>query len=106
VKILDERSFMSEKKMFIITDASDNVATAIIDLELGEQLVVKGRGIELMNEIPFGHKFALTDLPRGAYVIKYGARIGRVTQPISKGDHVHIHNVEDIVDEVRKEYEQ
>jgi len=96
---------MPGKRKFIVIDQADNVATAIVDLESGAKVFVGDNGIELSKDIPFGHKFALTDIPRGAYVIKYGARIGRVTRPISKGDHVHIHNVEDIVDEVRKEYE-
>ena len=89
---------MSENKKYIIIDPSDNVATAITDLVAGSL----GDWIELLKDIPFGHKFALCDLKPGEYVIKYGARIGRVTQPILKGDHVHVHNVEDIVDEVRK----
>ena len=55
----------------------------------------------MRQAIPYGHKFALREIPQGI-MIKYGAQIGRATAPISKGDHVHIHNVEDIVNEVRK----
>jgi altronate dehydratase len=56
----------------------------------------------LTHDIPFGHKFALQDIPQDGYVTKYGAWIGRATLSISRGDHVHVHNVEDIVDEIRK----
>lgn len=96
---------MPEKQKFIIIDQSDNVATATDDISVGEKVVVKDNEIKIAKDIPFGHKFALVDIPRGEYVIKYGARIGRATRPITKGTHVHIHNVEDIVDEVRKAYE-
>jgi hypothetical protein len=93
---------LADQQRYIVIDATDNVATAIADLLAGETLA-SGRGaIRLTHDIPFGHKFALEPIPRGAYVIKYGAQIGRATAPIATGEHVHVHNVEDIVDEVRK----
>ena len=95
---------MPGAKKFIIIDPADNVATAIFDLDAGEEMVVGDHRIPLLKVIPFGHKFALEEIPLGEYVIKYGARIGRATHPILEGDHVHVHNVEDIVDEVRKNY--
>jgi altronate dehydratase small subunit len=93
---------MAEQRRFIVIDAADNVATAITDLQAGE-MVETGRGqVRLLRDIPFGHKFALADIPERAYVVKYGAQIGRATAPIPQGDHVHVHNVDDIVDEVRR----
>jgi hypothetical protein len=55
----------------------------------------------LCQDIEYGHKFALADIPIGEYVIKYGYQIGRATKVILQGEHVHVHNVADIVDEVR-----
>lgn len=49
--------------------------------------------------IPAGHKFALRDIPKGEYVIKYGEIIGRATSDIKKGDWVHTHNVKSHLDE-------
>jgi altronate dehydratase len=95
---------MPKKRKFVIIDPSDNVATAIIDIAAGTKLVVDETAISLSRDIPFGHKFALKDILQDGLIIKYGARIGRATEPISMGDHVHVHNVEDIVDEVRKDY--
>jgi len=78
------------------------VATAIADLRAGEEMAAETSAVVLARDILFGHKFALADIPQGEYVIKYGAQIGRATAFIPKGEHVHVHNVEDIVDEVRK----
>jgi (2R)-sulfolactate sulfo-lyase subunit alpha len=43
--------------------------------------------------VEIGHKVALTDLKPGDTVMKYGSDIGRVVAPISKGEHVHVHNL-------------
>ncbi|MFP1528497.1 SAF domain-containing protein [Escherichia coli] len=39
-----------------------------------------------------GHKFALTDIAKGANVIKYGLPIGYALADIAAGEHVHAHN--------------
>jgi len=44
-------------------------------------------------DIPFGHKLALTDIPAGGEVVKYGCPIGRATADIKAGEHVHSHNL-------------
>ena len=97
-----EDASMSANQQYIIIDPSDNVATAIVNLNAGDKLQTDQGEITLIRDIALGHKFALTDIPGGDYVIKYGAQIGRAVELISRGDHVHVHNVEDIVDEVRK----
>ena len=51
------------------------------------------------ERIPAGHKYALCDIPKGEYVIKYGEIIGRATQDIAKGEWVHTHNVKSHLDE-------
>jgi altronate dehydratase small subunit len=93
---------MSNQKQAIIIDPKDNVATAIRDLKEGDAVETEAGSVVLACDIPFGHKFALTDIPEDEYVIKYGTRIGRATSQIDEGDHVHVHNVEDITDKVRK----
>lgn len=49
----------------------------------------------LSNEeiIPFGHKFAVSDILEGSIIYKFGHAIGRASKYIKKDDHVHIHNV-------------
>ena len=40
-----------------------------------------------------GHKYALRDIKSGENVIKYGNPIGHATADITKGEHVHTHNM-------------
>lgn len=50
--------------------------------------------ILIRQDIPYGHKTALQDIPAGETIIKYGEIIGKASTAIYKGDHVHVHNVE------------
>jgi altronate dehydratase len=93
---------MAGTRRYVVVDERDNVATVVETLRKGEVLETRAGMIKLLRDIPEGHKFALTKIPRGAYVVKYGEWIGRATTDIPAGDHTHVHNVEDIVDEVRK----
>jgi altronate dehydratase small subunit len=86
------------KKVFVI-DEKDNVGTAVLDpLMTGDEVSTNGAVTDVVlkanGDIPFGHKIALRDIPKGQTVMKYGLSIGSATQDIQKGDHVHIHNVE------------
>ncbi|MDD5263356.1 MAG: UxaA family hydrolase [Candidatus Bipolaricaulis sp.] len=88
----------------VVMACEDNVVTAICDLPAGEMVrISEEERVELRDPIAFGHKFARTAIPKGTYIVKYGARIGRATSNIRPGEHVHIHNVQDIVDEVRRD---
>jgi (2R)-sulfolactate sulfo-lyase subunit alpha len=44
-------------------------------------------------DTPIGHKIALADLALGADAVKYGQVIGRIVDPVRKGDHVHTQNL-------------
>jgi len=86
------------QKKAILIDKRDSVATALCQLEKGDSVRVGiadfALDIVLLQDIPFGHKFALKDIQQGEHVIKYGEAIGLATKPIRQGEHVHIHNVE------------
>ena len=73
--------------------AADNVATALRDLEDGEVVEIEGLSVTLLERIPLCHKLALTDLEPATPVLKYGQPIGRTTQAIRAGAHVHVHNM-------------
>jgi altronate dehydratase small subunit len=79
-------------------DLSDNVATLLSDADKDERVSVvlgeESREEQIRERIPFGHKFALTRIPRGGNVVKYGEIIGRATRDVKTGYHVHVHNVE------------
>jgi altronate dehydratase small subunit len=81
----------------IVINEKDNVATALEPLNAGTKVSLKVQGriekMELLSNIPMGHKFALRDMEEGGAVIKYGEPIGQTTAKITRGEHVHIHNV-------------
>jgi len=72
---------------------SDNVAVAVTRLPAGTELAVDRDSFTVLEDIPAGHKIALTDLPAGAMVVKYGHTIGTVTRPVGRGRWLHSHNV-------------
>ena len=67
----------------------DNVAVALCDLEKG----YSENGITLADNVPFGHKILLTDIKAGEPVIKYGYKIGTVTENLTAGSYIHSHNL-------------
>ncbi len=86
------------KKVFVV-EKSDNVGTAVGEpIGAGETVGTEGRvtdrTVVARADIPYGHKIALADIPKGAQVTKYGLSIGSALADIKAGDHVHIHNVE------------
>ena len=87
-------------KIAIIMDPKDNVATLLSDVDKNEmvqaRLGEKSVEEQVREPIRFGHKFALSRIHKGAHVVKYGEIIGRATQDIDKGHHVHVHNVESL----------
>ncbi|MCC8193236.1 MAG: altronate dehydratase family protein, partial [Deltaproteobacteria bacterium] len=88
---------MKEKTMRIIkVHADDNVALALESLKKGETVEVDGQVYTLLDDIPFGHKFALRDIEAGEDLVKYGETIGQSTLPIKAGAWVHAHNVRNV----------
>jgi len=77
----------------------DNVVTVLTDCVAGDEVTVKFQGKETSytcnQDVPFGHKIAITDIAKGDKIIKYGEAIGSASQDIKKGYWVHIHNVRD-----------
>lgn len=52
--------------------------------------------IEAAEDIPLGHKVAIRDLVKGKDVIEYGRPIGKASQDIISGAHVHTQNLTSI----------
>jgi altronate dehydratase small subunit len=82
----------------LILHSQDNVATVTEDVDVGDHIAATlerdARLVEAREKIPFGFKVALTDIPMDATIYKYGEPIGTASKPISKGQLVHIHNLE------------
>ena len=78
---------------FLRINQADNVAVALETLQPGTVLDLGASTVTAKEEIPAGHKIALQDIPEGENIIKYGFPIGHATKTISRGSHVHIHNL-------------
>jgi altronate hydrolase len=77
----------------IVIHPDDTVAVAVEEIA-ADQLVSAGDiKLTTRSAIPKGHKVALRDHQPGDSVIKYGHPIGRITEPVEKGGHVHSHNL-------------
>lgn len=76
---------------------SDNVGTALVGFERGEEVrVMVGQDsitLVLPQTIAAGHKVAVRRISEGSDVVKYGYPIGEATTDIEPGQHVHVHNV-------------
>lgn len=90
----------------LVLDPKDNVAVALGDLEPGEKLAAEGKEVSLVTAVPLGHKLALQDIAEGEWIVKYGERIGKAKSSIRAGEHVHVHNVQDVTEELVKERRQ
>ena len=91
---------MANIPQLLIHDRRDNVGVVVVEnLMAGTDMlcVITEDNSEMTarsnQDVPIGHKIALTDLAVGATVIKYGEDIGKVVVAIRKGDHVHTHNL-------------
>lgn len=85
---------------FLVHDAADTVGVVVVEtaeagkeltglvMETGEKVTVTS-----LDPIPLGHKIALGDMAEGDTVLKYGHDIGKIVAAVSKGGHVHTHNM-------------
>lgn len=90
------------ERIAFVVDSRDNVATALCKLQPGMiRLAGEARQstIEVSQEIPDGHKLALSPIRNGESIIKYGIVIGQATQDIPEGTWVHLHCMKSLVDE-------
>lgn len=85
---------------FVVHDKTDSVGVVVVEtveantemtgwvMETDETI-----SITALDAIPIGHKVALSDIAEGADIMKYGHDIGKTVSGISKGNHVHTHNL-------------
>ncbi len=82
---------MDVKTQLVKVHDNDNVAVATCLIEAGTYSSTYN--IAINQDVPAGHKVALTDINDKSAVVKYGFHIGEATSAIKAGDHVHSHNV-------------
>ena len=85
---------------FIAHDLTDTVGVVVVEkisagqkvsgwiMETDETIM-----LDALEDIPLGHKLALTEIKNNDTVIKYGNDIGRAISDIPKGGYVHVHNL-------------
>lgn len=86
---------MSSSPIAIVLHPSDHVAIAIGAIAQGQTIPIADTFVTATDPIPPGHKIAFRPINNGQAVLKYGQRIGKATQEIAVGNHVHSHNLGD-----------
>lgn len=66
----------------------DNVAVVTHDTPKGTEIMP---GLELLDDIPQAHKFALADIPKDGEIIRYGVVLGYALDPIKRGAWINEH---------------
>ncbi|MDK1377291.1 MULTISPECIES: UxaA family hydrolase [unclassified Sinorhizobium] len=84
----------------LVHETHDNVGVVVIEgLKAGTDMTCvvtadnSSFNLKVNEDVPIGHKVALTDLRAGDTAIKYGEDIGRIIADVAKGGHVHVHNL-------------
>ncbi|MEA4933229.1 MAG: UxaA family hydrolase [Lawsonibacter sp.] len=91
---------MEQLKLALKVDDKDNVATIfaenITDGTFVEMRDKRGNPeiIQVIGDVPYGHKIALADIQKTTSIMKYGESIGAASRDIRKGEYVHVHNME------------
>ena len=73
---------------YIRLNSRDNVAIAVQAVRQGTELLP---GVVTLSDIPQGHKFALTDIPKDGEIIRYGVVLGYALDPIARGQWINEH---------------
>ena len=79
--------------------ANDNVASALVALNKGDTAYVGYHDeplekVDIIEEVPFGFKFAVKSITKGADILKYGVPMGVASRDIKVGEMVHVQNVD------------
>lgn len=94
---------MSQKFNALRLNIKDNIVVALNTIEIGEEVHFEGNDSAMLaqDQIPYGHKVAICNIPGGEKIIKYGECMGISIKDIMKSEHVHVHNVRGLNEEER-----
>lgn len=90
---LTEPADPGEQLTLLQVHPRDNVLVALQPLAAGTTLAAPYQHISAKQDVPAGHKVALSAIAKGEPVIKYGFAIGAATADIAVGEHIHSHNL-------------
>ena len=60
------------EQKFIKINPADSVVVCLQPMKSGEEIVVDGKSVTLLQDTPPGHKVLLNDTAEGENIIKYG----------------------------------
>lgn len=85
---------------FLVHNKTDLVGVVVVEgIKAGQALTGwlletdATLNVDAKDDIPLGHKIALTDIREGDTIVEYEHDIGRAVADIGKGHHVHVHNI-------------
>jgi len=90
------------KKGILLHEADDDVGVTAMDLKAGQvvqAVTLEGdpvAQIELVDDVPLGHKVSMRDMASQKHIIEYGRPIGYAAMEIVAGAHVHTHNIKSL----------
>ena len=81
----------------LLLGSTDNVVTCVADVPAGSTVAYRNDNevltLTAMEDIPYCHKIALTDIPEGGEVIKYDESLGKTSRAIPRGCLVSHNNL-------------
>ena len=77
----------------LLLHPDDNILVARRDIAAGERVELDGETFISPKAVELGHKLARRDISADARVLKYGAPIGSMKSAVTRGEHVHMHNL-------------
>lgn len=86
----------------LMHESNDDVAVVVADVAGGTEVravTLEGKeicSVKAIEDIPLGHKIAVRDIAAGKEVVKYGRSIGKASQAIKEGSHVHTQNLKSV----------
>ena len=73
----------------LLMDVTDNVVTCLNEIKAGETVYYRKDGevcsVTALENIPYCHKIAISDIAKGGQAIKYGESLGDVSADIKTG---------------------
>jgi (2R)-sulfolactate sulfo-lyase subunit alpha len=77
----------------LLLHPDDNIVVARRDIMAGERVELDGEAFIIPAAVELGHKLARRAIEADARVLKYGAPIGSMKVRVTRGEHVHLHNL-------------
>lgn len=78
----------------ILLHPEDNILVCVAHIYAGDVIDIDSQAVSINSDVDVGHKIARSDLSVGDKVFRYGAPIGSMTQTVTTGEHVHMHNMQ------------